>query len=166
MSNVVPLPVRRPAADAGPAGTAATRAADAAAAGSARDGGAAGVPTARAAGPTAAPTTAPTAARGTIGAPPPGCAVRPRREPAGAAREMLQRLPGGMLAATAARFPHVLDALAAGWPDPATFHATLDRLVYDERGGRAGFPVEVLAELAELRDCYERWVGPRSRVGR
>jgi hypothetical protein len=45
-------------------------------------------------------------------------------------------------------------------------HATLDALMYDERGGRAGFPPDVLLELAELRDCYERCVAPRTARGR
>lgn len=82
------------------------------------------------------------------------------------ALEMLSRLPEGLLATTAARFPRVLDVLARAWGSPARFHRELDRLVFDERGGREGFPPAVLAELSELRMRYERWVGPASRLGR
>ena len=90
--------------------------------------------------------------------------------PAGAlppdVRELLWRLPAGQLERTAARFPHVLEAIARAWATPARMHATLDSLMFDERGGRSGFPIEVLQELGELRACYERWVGPRSTRGR
>jgi hypothetical protein len=78
-----------------------------------------------------------------------------------AVREMMTRLPGGMLRHCAAHYPHLLEPIARHWADPDRLHAALDALVYDDRGGRGGFPFEVLAELAELRRCHERWVGPR-----
>jgi hypothetical protein len=90
----------------------------------------------------------------------------PSRGPSADALEMLERLPGGMLHHTAAGYPHVLEAIARDWAEPARLHATLDALVFDLRGGRRGFPAEVLAELAELRRCHERWVGPRTPLGR
>ena len=96
------------------------------------------------------------------GAPAPAPAARPSL----AVREMLQRLPVHLLHHTASRHPHVLEAIARDWADPARMNATLDALVFDERGGRAGFAPEVMMELAELRACYERWVGPRSARGR
>jgi hypothetical protein len=83
-----------------------------------------------------------------------------------AARELLRRLGAHTLRHTAARFPHVVEAIARDWADPHRMHATLDALMYDERGGRAGFPPDVLLELAELRDCYERCVAPRTARGR
>ncbi len=82
------------------------------------------------------------------------------------ARELLQRLPAGQLEQTTARYPHVVETIARAWATPAKMHATLDALVFDERGGRAGFPLAVMAELGELRACYERWVGPRTMRGR
>ncbi len=82
------------------------------------------------------------------------------------AKELLERLPAGQLEQTAAGYPHVVDTIARAWASPTKMHATLDALVFDERGGRAGFPLAVMAELGELRACYERWVGPRTMRGR
>ena len=79
---------------------------------------------------------------------------------------MLARLPSTMLRHTAATFPHVVEQLAQDWANPRRMHATLEALLYDRRGGRQGFPFEVLAELAELRARYERWVGPGAGAGR
>lgn len=90
----------------------------------------------------------------------------PRDELAHAAVALILRLPGGMLRLTSERFPHVLPRIAHAWAEPDRLQRVLDELMYDERGGRAGFPFEVLAELAELRRCHERWVGPRTQAGR
>ncbi|RPH42924.1 MAG: hypothetical protein EHM87_15305 [Burkholderiales bacterium] len=83
-----------------------------------------------------------------------------------AARELLSNLPDGMLQVTAERFPHVIEALARDWAEPARMNATIDEFVFDQRGDRSGFPLEVMLELSELRARYERWVGPRSQRGR
>ncbi|MFO0235693.1 MAG: hypothetical protein ACK51M_22075 [Burkholderiales bacterium] len=90
----------------------------------------------------------------------------PADRPSPAVREMMRRLPGNLLRRTAADFPHMLEAIARDWATPDRFHAMLDAFVFDDRGGRAGFPPEVLLELAELRTCHERWVGPRTTLGR
>jgi hypothetical protein len=90
----------------------------------------------------------------------------PAAGPSPAVREMMLRLPAHLLRHTAARFAHVLEPIARDWASPERLHATLDALVFDDRGGREGFPPEVLTELAELRACHERWVGPRSPLGR
>lgn len=90
----------------------------------------------------------------------------PAARPSPAVREMMLRLPANLLRRTAADFPHVLEAIARDWATPDRFHTMLDALVFDDRGGRAGFPPEVLLELAELRACHERWVGPRTTRGR
>lgn len=90
----------------------------------------------------------------------------PASRPSLAARELLSNLPDGMLQATAERFPHVIEALARDWAEPSRMNATLDAVVFDARGNRSGFPLGVLLELAELRACYERWVGPRAQRGR
>ncbi len=93
-----------------------------------------------------------------------------RRQPAPrrslAARELLSNLPEGMLQVTAERFPHVIEALARDWAEPSRMNATLDEVVFDARGNRSGFPLEVLLELAELRSRYARWVGARAQRGR
>jgi hypothetical protein len=90
----------------------------------------------------------------------------PASRPSLAARELMSNLPYGMLQATAERFPHVIEALARDWAEPSRMNATLDEVVFDARGNRSGFPSEVLLELAELRACYARWVGPRTQQGR
>jgi hypothetical protein len=90
----------------------------------------------------------------------------PASHPSMAARELLSNLPDGMLQATSERFPHVIEALARDWAEPSRMNATLDQVVFDARGNRSGFPLEVLLELAELRACYARWVGPRTQQGR
>jgi hypothetical protein len=86
--------------------------------------------------------------------------------PSPAGRELIRNLPDGLLHATAARFPHVIEAIARDWAEPARLHETLDTLLFDARGDRGGFPAEVVFELAELRARYERWVGPRGALGR
>jgi hypothetical protein len=91
-------------------------------------------------------------------------AAAPR--PSLAARELLSNLPDGMLQVTAERFPHVIEALARDWAEPSRMNATIDEFVFDQRGDRSGFPLEVMLELSELRARYERWVGPRSQRGR
>ena len=80
-----------------------------------------------------------------------------------AAIEMMTRLPHPMLRFTAEHFPHIVDRLAAEWADPARMARAIDDLIYDMRGGRAGFPMDVLSELGVLRERYERWVGPGSQ---
>jgi hypothetical protein len=74
--------------------------------------------------------------------------------------EMMSRLPHPMLRYTADHFPHIVDRLASEWANPSRMARAIDDLIYDMRGGRAGFPMEVLSELGVLRERYERWVGP------
>ena len=49
------------------------------------------------------------------------------------------------------RFPHVFNRIAATWHDPPALLEALDDLLVDTRGGRRGFPADVLAELLILR---------------
>ena len=77
-----------------------------------------------------------------------------------AAIEMMTRLPYPMLRYTAEHFPHIVDRLASEWANPIRMAGAIDDLIYDMRGGRAGFPMQVLNELGVLRERYERWVGP------
>lgn len=74
--------------------------------------------------------------------------------------EMMSRLPHPMLRYTAEHFPHIVDRLASEWANPSRMASAIDDLIYDMRGGRTGFPMEVLSELGVLRERYERWVGP------
>ena len=94
-------------------------------------------------------------ARGSAPAP-----VRPQRssednhlEPA--AIELLETLPPHLrLPTLRGQFPRILNRVAAAWDDPNTFDETIDSLVIDRRGGRQGFPFEVLQELTDLRECH------------
>ena len=54
-----------------------------------------------------------------------------------------------------ARFPRIANGLAAGWHDRDTTRRYLDDLLTDRRGGRRGFPADVLEELHRLKTFYE-----------
>lgn len=51
----------------------------------------------------------------------------------------------------ARRFPHVLNRISAVWEDPPATAELIDDLLVDRRGGRRGFPADVLAELLTIR---------------
>lgn len=52
-------------------------------------------------------------------------------------------------------FPRIANGLAAAWHDrDATLH-DFDELLSDRRGGRRGFPPDVLEELQRLKTFYE-----------
>jgi len=59
--------------------------------------------------------------------------------------------------ATQLRFPHVVDKLAAAWDDPRRLDAVFVELLVDHRGGRQGFPLEVIAELTAVRVLCRDW---------
>lgn len=67
---------------------------------------------------------------------------------------------GRLLGVTARRFPHVVNRLAAAWFSPADTTALLDSMLFSERAERQGFPVEVVAELTQVRAHYEIHVAP------
>ncbi len=54
-----------------------------------------------------------------------------------------------------ARFPRIANGLAAAWHDRDTTTRYFDDLLTDRRGGRRGFPAEVLEELHTLQTFYE-----------
>ena len=81
--------------------------------------------------------------------------------PADAAARWMEHLPEHVRPLkTAARFPHIADALAANWQAPDACRAYFDRLLLDQRGNRQGFPKPIAAELAALKDHYESVVHP------
>ena len=51
------------------------------------------------------------------------------------------------------QFPRVANLIAAAWDDLMQFEIYMDSLLTDKRGGRKGFPGEVIAELGAL-DIY------------
>lgn len=59
------------------------------------------------------------------------------------------------------RYPRLLNRIAAVWDDARAFDAQIDSLLIDQRGGRQGFPFEVLRELTALREHHVRAVRGR-----
>jgi hypothetical protein len=59
-----------------------------------------------------------------------------------------------------ARFPRVLNRLAAMWGQPHLVERCFQELLIDSRGKRAGFPLEVLTELQALRNCNAQRIVP------
>jgi len=60
-----------------------------------------------------------------------------------------------------ARFPRVLNRLAAAWSQPALAERYFVELLLDSRGSRLGFPPEVLSELLALRSCNAFRIFPK-----
>lgn len=52
----------------------------------------------------------------------------------------------------AEKFPRIANRLAAIWADQATTVTYLDELMFDDRGGRKGFPIAIGLELATLKE--------------
>jgi hypothetical protein len=52
-------------------------------------------------------------------------------------------------------FPRIANVLAAGWHDRDRTLRCFDDLLTDRRGGRKGFPADVLDELYRLKTFYE-----------
>lgn len=63
----------------------------------------------------------------------------------------LELLPG---------YPHVLNRMAELWAHPRFVSQYFEELLLDSRGGRSGFPLEVIAELTRLRSYYQARVTP------
>jgi hypothetical protein len=55
------------------------------------------------------------------------------------------------------QFARIANLIAAAWGDLVQFEIYMDSLLTDKRGGRKGFPGDVLAELAAL-DVYRHTV--------
>jgi hypothetical protein len=54
------------------------------------------------------------------------------------------------------RFPRIANLLAANWDNPSDCTAYISSLLHDQRGGRKGFPAEVLQDIHDLRVYYAR----------
>ena len=55
------------------------------------------------------------------------------------------------------QFPRIANLIAGAWDDLVQFETYMDSLLTDKRGGRKGFPPEVIAELGAL-DIYRHTV--------
>jgi hypothetical protein len=92
------------------------------------------------------------------------------------AEAWLQTLPETMRPlATARGFPRILNRLARYWDSPGMVDQIFDDLLVDRRGGRKGFPPNVLDELRALYGWHrakhpqvesDRWRGEPDRGGR
>lgn len=54
-----------------------------------------------------------------------------------------------------ATYPRIANGLASGWRDCDATLRYFDQLLTDHRGGRRGFPADVLQELHALKAFYE-----------
>jgi hypothetical protein len=52
------------------------------------------------------------------------------------------------------RFGRIANLLAATWDNPKECTAYISSLLHDDRGGRQGFPPEVMQDLRDLRVYY------------
>ena len=64
------------------------------------------------------------------------------------------------------RFPRIANGLAAGWADRDGTMRYFDDLLTDKRGGRKGFPAEVLEELQSLKAYFEAVHWPKAEAWR
>lgn len=53
-----------------------------------------------------------------------------------------------------ARFPHVLNKIAAAWGSALAMTELMQELLMDHRGGRQGFPFDALVEVQALNDAH------------
>jgi hypothetical protein len=78
-----------------------------------------------------------------------------------AAKVWLAALPDTVRpTALAARYPRIANRLAVLWHKPVQANAYFDDLLIDKRGGRQGFPLPVVMELASLKAYYQSEVYP------
>lgn len=71
------------------------------------------------------------------------------------ARKWLSRLPHQVRPINLiGQYPRIVNRFAAAWDNPAAFGELATDLLYDFRGGRAGFPPEIVRELRVLREHY------------
>jgi hypothetical protein len=81
---------------------------------------------------------------------------RPEKQPLSVAQ-----LPRNVsLAASCAKYPHAVEKLLKHWRNPKEFRLAMDAMLIDTRGGRQGFPFEVLSEFGSLREHYDLRVDP------
>ncbi len=59
------------------------------------------------------------------------------------------------------KFPRIANTIRLSW-GTAVGKEYLEGLIIDDRGGRAGFPIEVMAALMELESDYKVFAGTRS----
>jgi len=87
-------------------------------------------------------------------------ATRRAKEPANGLLRPTANWAGGLPRdvvphALLSKFPRIANLVAVLWQDPSSLCRYLDDLLVDKRGGRQGFPLDVLRELFALRTYYD-----------
>jgi hypothetical protein len=54
----------------------------------------------------------------------------------------------------ARQYPRICNKFALVWPDPALTEAYFDAVLVDRRGGRRGFPRDVLSDILQLNEYF------------
>jgi hypothetical protein len=54
------------------------------------------------------------------------------------------------------KYPRIANSLAEAWQHPRMFERQLRALMHDDRGGRKGFPFDVVQDLANLQSYFEQ----------
>ncbi len=76
-------------------------------------------------------------------------------------QQILAQLPPALrLGRSCSRFPQAVEKLLKHWRNPAEFRLALDGMMMDSRGGRQGFPFDVVSEFSALREYYDQYVSP------
>lgn len=92
-------------------------------------------------------------------------ASRPPEAVSQRSMQVLATLPSAyQMHETRRHYPHVLNRIADAWHDPEFLFHVVRNLLIDQRGGRAGFPFSVLAEVTNLREYYFSVVRPEARA--
>lgn len=76
-------------------------------------------------------------------------------------QQILAQLPAALsLGRSCSRYPQAVEKLLKHWRNPAEFRLALDGMMMDSRGGRQGFPFDVVSEFSALREYYDQYVSP------
>lgn len=76
-------------------------------------------------------------------------------------QRILAALPPAVdLGRSCAQYPQAVEKLFRHWRNPREFRATIDAMVIDSRGGRRGFPFDIVREFSALREYYDLYVSP------
>ena len=81
-----------------------------------------------------------------------------------ATTKWLASLPTDVQPVVLARdFPRIVNKLCELWKRPTLFDPYLLNLIFDQRGGRQGFPLSVASELVTLKAHYATVFPPSNR---
>jgi hypothetical protein len=76
-------------------------------------------------------------------------------------QQILAQLPLSLsLGRSCSRYPQAVEKLLKHWRNPVEFRLALDAMLMDSRGGRQGFPFDVVSEFSALREYYDQYVSP------